>query len=268
MHDLFTVESFDLEKTYEYILSIQVSLNGFSFSVSSSDKNELVYYKNVPRKISNSALLKRHLNEWFQNEELVKKPFRKINIIVFSEIFSLIPEQYYNTSAKSLLPLILFDNKKKFEIAENSIHHIPAKLMFALPPGINKTFQNYFEEYEIIHPIKLVMNNLTESTANSLVLLFDAQYFYAILYNQNRVMNINSFELAHVNDVVYFCLTMLNQSGISSKQTTLYISDIRNDSLEMKENLNKYFTEIVPLDINTEISGVQQKIHFTHLCGH
>ena len=48
MHDLVTEESFDLEKTYEYILSIQVSLDGFSFSILDITRKKYLALKSYP----------------------------------------------------------------------------------------------------------------------------------------------------------------------------------------------------------------------------
>jgi hypothetical protein len=55
----FVIDSFDLEKTNEYILSIQINLDGFSFSIYSPVENKFVGSKVVPLKISNEFILNR-----------------------------------------------------------------------------------------------------------------------------------------------------------------------------------------------------------------
>ena len=45
MYDLVNETGFNLEKSQEYILSIQISLDGFSFSVVSPSDNKLLAFK-------------------------------------------------------------------------------------------------------------------------------------------------------------------------------------------------------------------------------
>jgi hypothetical protein len=268
MLDVVTDESFDFEKTYEYILSIQVSLNGFSFSVKQPTENKLLAYKNKAIKISSNSLLSRHFNEWYQTEDILHKTFKKVRIIIFSELFSLIPENLFNQHLKSLAPQILFDNKANFEIAENIINRLKAKLIFTLPPEMNSTLLSLFGEYEIIHPIKLIIHNLPEvSTRNGIFLLFDSGSFYTVLFNRDSVLLANNFKMVHRNDIVFYILTMLKQSGISSKQTTLLLTESTKQLTEIDDNLKTLFSEIIHLDTENLFPGSHQIIPYLHQCG-
>ena len=95
MFEFDTDAAFDIEKTSEYILSIQVSLDGFSFSVVHPGNNRILAFKHTPLKISSESILSRHFESWTSTEDLWTKPFRKTRLIVFSPRFSLIPEIFY-----------------------------------------------------------------------------------------------------------------------------------------------------------------------------
>ena len=72
MSELVSYEWFDIEKTYKYILSIQVSLDGFSFSVLSQHEDNVLAFKTNQLKISSAALIPRRFNDWLESEELLK----------------------------------------------------------------------------------------------------------------------------------------------------------------------------------------------------
>ena len=264
----FSEASFDLEKSYEYILSIQVSLNGFSFSVIlPSEENKLLAYKNISIKISSNSLLNRHFTEWLKTEAIIHNTFKKTRIIVSNEFFALVPEDFFQESLKTLFPHLLFDEKIKVEMAENVIPSLNAKLVFALPIGLNETIQSHIGECEVIHPVKLVLNHLPEiSNENGLVLFFDVKNFYAVLFNKQTVLLTNNFKIAHATDVMYFVLTMLKQLNISINTTKIFHTGLLENNVEFEGILKNTFSDIIQLDTIYNFSGIEKTIPFTHHC--
>jgi hypothetical protein len=248
MHNLVTDRLlFDIEKTYEYILSIQVRLDGFSFSILSN--NQSIAFKSVQLKISSNTLITRHFAEWTEQEELLQKPFKKISIVIFTEKFSLIPDDFFKESLKIEISELLFGENYETEIAVNSISKFGTRLIFALPKGLNKVILEKFGECEIIHPVKTVLNNLPETEKNGLVLLLNKNSFYAVLYNSNNILLANSFYTAHATDVVFYLLTMLKQFGIQTSQTGLFIADSINKLPKVEDALQPYFENINSLKL-------------------
>ena len=265
MHDFFTDESFDLEKTYEYILSIQVCLDGFSFSVKLPGEKKILAFKNIQLKISRDTLITRHFQEWVASEMFLQKPFKKVHIIIFNENFSLIPEEYFHNKLRKEIPHLLFEKNSEYEIAENVLDKLKAKLIFALPTELNNAIQNHIGECEIMHPVKIIINNPPEiKDDNALILLLDVKYFYAVLFSQNKVLLVNSFKMNHVNDIIYYILTALQQLGISPKKTSLFLADAFNNLPEIENSLNPHFTEIKNLNSTSDFSNSELMVQFSH----
>lgn len=258
MYDLVTDKSFDLEKTYEYILSIQVSLNGFSFSILSSAEDKILAFKTIRLKISNSALISRRFKEWLESEEILKKPFKKVRIIVFSKHFTLVPEKYSHNNLKLEIPKLLFEENTDLEVAENVISTLKTRLLFTLPNGLNSIVQQQIGECEIIHPVKIILNKLPKTEKeNGLVLLFDTNDFYLILFNKSKVILTNSYKIANKNDALYYILTTLKQVSVALSQTELYLTESEYNLSEYKESLQPYFKEIRNLKLTAFLSGLE-----------
>jgi len=255
MHEIATDNSlFDIEKTYEYILSIQVRLDGFSFSILSN--NQLIAFKSVQLKISSNTLITRHFAEWAEQEELLQKPFNKTSIVIFSEKFSLIPENYFQDTLKTEIPKLLFGENDEPEIAVNSISKLKTRLIFTLPKGLNKIIREKIGECEIIHPVKTILNNLPETiNKNGLVLLFTKNNFYAVLFNKESILLANNFKAAHTTDVVFYLLTMLKQLNIKTSETDLFITKSANKLSGVKDALQPYFKNITGLKLTPFLSG-------------
>ncbi len=255
MHDLVTNETFDLEKTYEYRLSIQVSLDGFSFFIELPGENKLLAFKNSPLKISSGTLLVRHFKEWITRENILQKPFKKIRIIVYGEKFTLVPEKIFQNTLKSEIPRFLFDKNADLEIAENIIGKLESRLIFVLPTGINSVFREQIGECEIVHPVKIILNNLPKTKKEyGLILLFDAKFSYILCFNTKKILLTNSFKPAHVNDVVYYVLTTLKQLEILYSETELFLVGSHKKYPEIKDALKSYFSEIKGLGFTPFLS--------------
>jgi hypothetical protein len=250
MSELVSYDRFDVEKTYEYILSIQVRLDGFSFSVLSQQGDKILAFKTIQLKISSISLISRRFNEWIESEELLKKPFKKIRVIIFGEKFTLIPEKYYQNSLNQNISSILFEDNNEPEIAENAIGEFGERLIFALPQGLNKVITEQIGECEIVHPIKIILSNLPKTEIeNGLILLFDAKNFYIVIFEKNKLVLANNFKMVHANDVVYYVLTTLKQLGIPTSETDLFIIDSINRLPKIEDSLQPYFSEIKGLEL-------------------
>ncbi len=249
MHEFFE-ESLDLENTFEYILSIQVSLNGFSFSVLDPGESKVLAFKNTPLKISSNKLISRRFKEWFQSETILQRTFQKIRIIVFSEIFTLVPKNYHSNELKEEVIHILFKDGDRFKFAENLVKKIDATLLFALPEDFVETINETVGECEITHPVKsLIHHNLDQEDQIKLTLLFSNKDLYFILTDGSTVLLANNFKINHANDVVYFVLTALKQLGIESKSTVLDYAGKSGYIGETEKNLHKQFASIEKLMI-------------------
>lgn len=237
---MLTDDIFDLEKSYEYILSIQVSLGGFSFSVVSAETNKLLAFEHTPLKISNDKFIARRFSEWAGSLEIFQKPFKKYKVIVFDEKFTLVPEKFISKKIKREIPRLLFSKNENPEIAENYIRHKHTKLIFALPPGLNEAIKEVSEEYEIIHPVKIIIEQLPETKRNGLILLFDSKILYIVIYSDGTLLMANSFRVNHTNDVIYYVLTVLKQLNIKPDSTESYFAGSVSPDDETIHQLSKY----------------------------
>ena len=246
MYDLVTVESFDLEKTYEYILSIQVRLDGFSFSIYNPEEKKILAFKSNSLNISNSKLIERRFKEWYKGEELLHHPYKKTRLIVFNKNFSLVPVTYYENHSKEDFARILFHNSSRLEYGENLVEDLNAKLLFALPEGLNKTIAKTIGECDILHPIKqLIKYLLANKPQPSLALLFEKQHIYLVAVQNGNILLTNTFKVNHINDILYYTLTALKQLNINPKATTLFCTGNSEYTTEAMLQLTNRFKKLV-----------------------
>jgi hypothetical protein len=246
MFDFIKDDSFDIEKTKQYSLSIQVSLDGFSFLVVHDSEKRSVACKNIQLKISSEKLLARRLKEWLEAEGLLKKPFKTVRLFIFTENFTLVPTDYSVDKPIENLTSYMFHQDSNSKLIINKIEALNAHLIFPLPTDVMEVLHIQFNNnIDFIHPVTSLLICPVESRKrNSAVLLTTKKYFYLIVTRNNKLILANSFQAEHLNDLVYNVLNTFQQLEIARSETDLYVSGSRNENSEIEDLLKPYFENI------------------------
>lgn len=254
MLTISTDSSFNQGKTNEYILSIQVSLDGFSFLIYHPEENRIVCHSKHSVKISSEILLTRHFKDWIYSDEIFQKNFRKICVVVFSEQFTVLPEAFTQSEIRENAPLILFEKKEEPEIAENYIEKLKARLLFELPQGLNELIQNFFGQTEILHPLKVALSHFGH-TENSLDIFAESNGFYCVLTRNSQVELVNFFAISYANDAVYYLFNLLKQFDLNPKSTSIRLAETGLNTSVSGELLKNHFAGFEKINCNPEIAN-------------
>ncbi len=260
MFDFITTDSFDIEKTNQYKLSIQVSLDGFSFLSVQPSENKIVACKNTPLNISNEKLIARHLKEWLETEDFLRNPFKEVSVFIFSEKFTIIPNEFFSDEYSGDLASVLFEQNTDYTLIENKVESINAHLHFPVLTKIFEVLQLYFTNAQYFHPLtKLLQIPLFINKRNRSVIITFKNYFYLIVLRNNHLLLANSFQISHHNDLVYNIINTFQQLETARSETDLFIADVFTDNTEIIRLLKPYFENIMPLKtdelvVNSEIT--------------
>lgn len=265
MFDFIKDDSFDIEKTKQYSLSIQVSLDGFSFLVVHDSEKRVVACKNTPLKISSEKLLARRLKEWLETEGLLKRPFKSVRVFLFTENFTLVPAEYSGDKPVENLTSYLFHQDSNNKLIVNKIDALNAQLIFQIPTDVMEVLNFQFNnKIDIIHPVTSLLTCPVESKKrNCAVLLTNNKYFYLIVSRNSKLILANSFQAEHLNDLVYNVLNTFQQLEIARSETDLYVSGSRYENNEIENLLNPYFENISKLkneELITNPENINQSI--------
>lgn len=246
MHDLITDQSFEINNTKEYKLSIQVSLDGFSFFVTHKTERQLLALKNTPVTISSEKFLARRFAEWTISEEILSKPFSAITICFITPIFTLVPMEFHDKGKENSVVNLLFYTQVASQIIDNSIDRLNTKLLFSIPVDLRNEFDRFFKNYTLIHAGTVLTQQIQQIISNEgtgLTLFFSPGSFFLFLQKENDLVLANSFAYNHPNDVLYFVLSAIKQNNIKPRQCKLLISGQIEKEGEYITLLKNYFAQ-------------------------
>jgi hypothetical protein len=267
MHELITDKSFELKNTNEYKLSIQVSLDGFSFFVTHKTERQLLALKNTPATISSEKFLARRFAEWASPEEILSKPFSSVTICFVSSKFTLVPNEFHDVERENAIVNLLFDAQVASQVIDNTVDGLNTKLLFSIPVELKNEFDKFFKKYALIHAGTVLTQQTQQIISNEetdLTLFFSPDdRFFLFIQKENNLVLANSFAYNHPNDVLYFVLSAIKQNNIKPQQCKLLISGQIEKEGEYITLLKNYFAQsyfLLP-DLKTTPEKLNEPLH-------
>jgi hypothetical protein len=266
MENVITDPTFDLKKTEEYSLSIQVSLDGFYFSIIQSNENRLVALDHYSATISSEIFLARRFKEWYDNQNLIHQKFADTRILYLTEKFTLIPGELYNYEKQHKVADLLFKTEEGTVILDNYIPEIEGNLLFAVPKTLSEEFSTKLPGRRLNHPVTLLIPKIMETAAeneNTLMLFFDKACFFLLLFKNNKLHIANSFKFLHPEDVVYYVLSVLNQTGTKLKEIIPYAAGEIGLGDHIHTRLKDFFSNLTffPPQVNFDAEVFKESMH-------
>ena len=270
MFELFD-ETFEIEKTNDYNLSIQVSLGGFSFSVINPKNNQLLVLKQKPVKISSYKFLTRRLTEWMETENILQNSFQQTRLIVCTEHYFLIPEHLYLENYKQTLFQTLLNCEPTLKTEENQLENTGARLLFGLPSQLETVFGEINSGFSMVHPVTLLAENAPKTQNNyRLVLFLEHTFAYILIFNPHKLLHSNRFQINHPNDLIYFLLNLLDKLQIKQSQLDLFAAGAIDNQSGISLKVKEFFPDFKYLNytfqqINTDLIEKQDFHKFVPL---
>ena len=241
MSEIITDISFDLTRTKEYILSIQVSQDGFYFSV--IHNNQLLALEKFPVKISADKFLGRRFSEWLSDRDFFEKPFAETRIVYFTGKMTVVPGDFYDYDKQDDIINLIFGKQNGYTSHDNYWTENRCNLVFSVPEQFLKEAGQKFSEFQLIHPATVLNQKIQpylEDNNVIMALYFDNNSFCHILYSNRELKSVNCYNFTNADDVTFYVLSLLNINNISYKDTEIILAGEIEAYDEIYNKLNRH----------------------------
>lgn len=268
MYDINCVdETFDPNFTTEYILSIQFSLDGFSFCIIDDIRKKHLIFKNSRFQLSNYSFLKKEITAIIKAEKILRKKYKKVIIRFNSPKFTLIPEAINNSCDKAIFEMN-FDADNNEVIQTTSSEKYASKVVFSLPGEISGYLKSVFPNAEVSHHITILADILQEyeNKGQPTAMISVSKRFFTLLVGKNnKLLFVNSFKYTNNMDFIYYLLNVFKSIGIEINSTQCFLcGEIKKDSY-LVDFMRKHFNKV---DFVRFVKGYQYSYTFANFPQH
>ncbi len=229
-------------------LSIQFSLDGFSFCINDKDTNKTKHFSNYTFEdtLKSPEKLLEKIQAIFEEDKLLQKDFKSIQVIHENYLSSLVPDAYFETSIlRNYLDVTVKTLKNDF-IAFDYIEKIAAKNVYIPYININNYLFQSFGEFEYKHHQTVLIERIIQKKdMNKVMYVNVAKNHFDIIVTENQeLLFVNSFSFNTKEDFMYYVLFTAEQLELDTEQFLLKFCGLISEADEIYKITYKYIRNI------------------------
>ncbi len=240
---------FDKNITTSYFLSIQLSLDGFSFCILDPVSNE--YIQLYDRHLSFNETLFEVLAEELETNTYLSLKFQKIFIVYYTYQNTLIPDALYSESdeksildfcmqKKSLNPTVTFHHK--IRMADSyCVFQIPKKIVDLINQKLGKVF--YFCQ-TIPYIEAALLKTMNDQKTHQLHINIQNSHFEVLVTYGNNLKMHNVFNFHNSKEFLYYTLYIFEQLKLDPVHSKILLTGKISKTDELYSLLKKYIKHI------------------------
>src|SRR5450759_585359 len=235
-------ETLDINSTENYELSVQISPDGLSFCLLDSIRNKFVLVRSFGAD-ENKYLSADKISELLRNDDFLTKRYKKINCIVPSSKFTLVPTPLYDPAKKdeyfSFNHILEEDNI----VLADKTSDPDAFLVFSVSKPIIELINRFYPGVYPHHHIKLLLEHTSSIrksvNGNYIHAHVERDFFNLIVFNNNILKFCNSFAYRNISDILYYVLNAFKNLGIKQEET-IYFSGLTEKYDDLSSSFSLY----------------------------
>ena len=205
-------------------MSIQVSLNGLSFSIVDSIAQKTEHLKTIRFKASATPyLLLKELKKAFEKHSILKEQYEEVTVVHKNNLYALVPHALFDVEE---LPNYLKFNTKLLandEIAYDMIPNQEVVCVYVPFTNINNYLFDCFGEFEFKHHSQAILQTLFHQKSNKTICYVhvDDRCMELTVLENKKLLLYNQFEYKTKEDFLYYVLFTYEQLGLDVEEVKL-----------------------------------------------
>ena len=246
---LFFDESFDINKTPDYEISIQVGLNGYSFSVFDPAQNKYLVLKNEPlTDIRDNTDLQKKIRQLFAEDRFMSRHYKIVRYSPLNSNASLIPEEFFDKEFASQYARLNFQSSKYSSYETDTLSNLGLINLYEMDSFITTLLINKYKKNGIkfLHPSTPFLTTSLSYPYNNVNLtqVFTEVYqdfIMVIVSSGGELLFFNIFYYEDINDIVYYLMNVFEKFELNPDMNALIVSGNIEPKTENHRFLKRFF---------------------------
>ncbi len=222
-------ETFDINITESYHLSVQLSSDGLSFAVLDTVRKKYIALKNLLIEESHHSASEDQVRRLLQTDNYLNRKYKSAGLIFATSSAALIPNALYDQDRQEELYRFSNHLPGKHNIVSHEIACVDARVIFALPKAILDALENSPNNFHILHQSgPMIENAFLEAKGKASEILVSAQifpnFFDITVFKNGKIELYNSFDYKTDQDFIFYILYVYEQFGLNPDKISLSLS--------------------------------------------
>lgn len=215
-------------------LSVQISLSGLSFLVTSQASKKTLFF--IEKKLSHSTTpeeLLMDIESIISQNQILDSPFSEVSVVYSTPIYSLVPTELFNETKAS--EYLKFNSKilANDYIAHDTLEGLGITIAYVPFMNINNYFFEKYGSFSYYHSATVLVKTILESQKYSLprmYLHFEQHRFDCLALKDGKLQLCNTYNFNTPEDFIYYTLFCMEQLNLDPETISVFLSgDIGKD---------------------------------------
>ena len=239
-------ETLDINSTENYELSIQVSPDGLSFCLLDSIRNKFVLIRAFEPE-ENKFFNADKINELLSKDDFLTKHYKKVNVIMPSPKFTLVPAPLFDPGKKDEYFTFNHIMEGGNMIIANKVSDPDAYLVYSVSKPVHDLINKFYPGVQSFHHTKPLFDQISHSrksvNGNYIHIHVERDFFNLIIFNHNILKFCNSFKYRNITDILYFVLNVFKNLEIKQEET-IHFSGLTEKYDDLSSNFSIYVRNV------------------------
>ena len=235
----------DLNKSEQYILSIRLSADGFSFSIH-HPQNEDVSYTSYA--VNSSYSMTANVKKMLATTEELGRSYQTVNVLIDTPRFTLVPFDLFEDEQTEEFFHLNFLKKENETILCNILGKNNVALLFGVDKHTHQLLAEQFPQARIFASISPLLEHFhtrsRENDTKNLYVHFHASQMDVFAFDKGKLLLTNTFQCKQTPDKVYYMLYIWQQLGFSQEKDQLWLAGNIEAEEELMTELNKFIRNV------------------------
>jgi len=246
-------ETLDINSTEHYELSLQMSPDGFAFTILDTIRNKYVLLRATDPD-ENKYLAADKVSEIISKDDFLNRHYKKVNIVIPSSKFTLVPSPLFDPGKKEEYFRFNFISDDHEVILSNRINDPDAWILFSVPEAFYQIATATWPASHPFHHSRPLLNQASHAARNAggryVHIHVEREFFNIFIYDKSNLTFSNTFNYRNISDIMYYVLNVFRSMNISSEETIHF-----SGQTEMYDDLYSNFAIYIRSLMFTEPSG-------------
>ena len=235
----------DLNKSEQYILSIRLSADGFSFSIHHPQQEEISYSL---YEVNSSYSMTANVKKMLATTEELGRSYQTVNVLIDTPRFTLVPFDLFEDEQTEEFFHLNFLKKENETILCNILGKNNVALLFGVDKHTHQLLAEQFPQARIFASISPLLEHFhtrsRENDTKNLYVHFHASQMDVFAFDKGKLLLTNTFQCKQTPDKVYYMLYIWQQLGFSQEKDQLWLAGNIEAEEELMTELNKFIRNV------------------------
>jgi len=235
-------ETLDINSTNSYEISIQINLNGFSFSLLDTLRNKFVMLREY-RLSGRDNELARQVEDIVYKDDFLGRQYHAYRLVYVFERNTLVPSGLFDPAVKDNYFTLNHNLEEGYVVANNRIDSPDSYILFDIRQDLQELLIKTFPDASQSHHIKpLLFSAFRTASGQSgryIQVNIEDTFFNLIIIENDKLEFFNTFRYRNASDILYYLMFTFEKLNILSKETVFMSGEIEQGD-ELYTNLSAY----------------------------